>query len=484
MRQQCCRDNEESWFGVRGGMQGEEDRIDGWKSIAAYIGRDRSTAIRWFNERNLPVHSLPGGKSRTVYALKPELDAWMRGGDEPASASIHANGSVAFPLASSVEHAPRPPDALTGSTLQPVLTSKYRRKHIVSALCAVLILCLCAAGVTIGGDAGTSAPDRPLPHAAKAALLRAREDIASRSTDQIDGAIATLTRLSHETPDHAGIHAALAEGYLLAREFGSLPDALALERARSEAEQVLVKRPDSATAWRVLGVVRYWRDRDVVNAGEAFRRAVAAKPGDALAHQWYGNVLADNGETDAAFREFDAARQLNPGAPYLLTDYAWALWSAGRVQEADRLLNNLARRYPTLASVHDCLSVAALARGDLAGYARHLRARASMRGAPELVSYSRLVDQAVGDPVTLQQVMMTRALAQADATSKSDHSWAAFVASSFGDRAQVIAILRRALVQREQWGAFGFTRRIAARWQGDAAVLTALDGLAQPPIEP
>lgn len=50
------------------------DRLDGWKSIAAYLGRDRMTAIRWAKERTLPVHRLPGGKTATVYALKSELD--------------------------------------------------------------------------------------------------------------------------------------------------------------------------------------------------------------------------------------------------------------------------------------------------------------------------------------------------------------------------------------------------------------------------
>ena len=54
-------------------------RIEGWKCIAGYLGRDRSTVIRWARERGLPVHALPGGKSRSVYALQHELDAWASG---------------------------------------------------------------------------------------------------------------------------------------------------------------------------------------------------------------------------------------------------------------------------------------------------------------------------------------------------------------------------------------------------------------------
>jgi hypothetical protein len=53
------------------------ERLDGWKSIAAYLKRDRTTVIRWTRERGLPVHRLPGGRTGTVYALKHELDRWL-----------------------------------------------------------------------------------------------------------------------------------------------------------------------------------------------------------------------------------------------------------------------------------------------------------------------------------------------------------------------------------------------------------------------
>ena len=54
-----------------------DQRLDGWKAIANYLGRERTTAIRWGNERGLPVHRVPGGKTGTVYALRAELDTWL-----------------------------------------------------------------------------------------------------------------------------------------------------------------------------------------------------------------------------------------------------------------------------------------------------------------------------------------------------------------------------------------------------------------------
>ncbi len=55
------------------------NRIDSWKEIAAYLGRDARTAIRWEKERGLPVHRVPGGQRQAVFAYQHELDAWLAG---------------------------------------------------------------------------------------------------------------------------------------------------------------------------------------------------------------------------------------------------------------------------------------------------------------------------------------------------------------------------------------------------------------------
>jgi len=52
-------------------------RLDAWKEIAEYIGRDVRTAIRWERERRLPVHRVPGGKRGAVFAFTHEIDGWL-----------------------------------------------------------------------------------------------------------------------------------------------------------------------------------------------------------------------------------------------------------------------------------------------------------------------------------------------------------------------------------------------------------------------
>jgi serine/threonine-protein kinase len=52
--------------------------LNSWKEIASYLNRDIRTLQRWERSKDLPIHRLPGGDKPAVYALKSELDAWLR----------------------------------------------------------------------------------------------------------------------------------------------------------------------------------------------------------------------------------------------------------------------------------------------------------------------------------------------------------------------------------------------------------------------
>ena len=56
------------------GTQGR--RLESWKEIAAYLGRDVTTVRRWEKGEKLPVHRHLHHKLGSVYAYTTELDAW------------------------------------------------------------------------------------------------------------------------------------------------------------------------------------------------------------------------------------------------------------------------------------------------------------------------------------------------------------------------------------------------------------------------
>lgn len=55
------------------------DRLDSWKEIAAYLKRDVRTVQRWEKTEKLPVRRHLHEKLGSVYAFKPEIDAWSEG---------------------------------------------------------------------------------------------------------------------------------------------------------------------------------------------------------------------------------------------------------------------------------------------------------------------------------------------------------------------------------------------------------------------
>src|SRR6267154_972679 len=51
-------------------------RLESWKEVAAYLGRDVTTVQRWEKREGLPVRRLQHTRLGSVYAYTGELDAW------------------------------------------------------------------------------------------------------------------------------------------------------------------------------------------------------------------------------------------------------------------------------------------------------------------------------------------------------------------------------------------------------------------------
>lgn len=56
----------------------EEDRLDSWKEIAAFLKKDVRTVQRWEKSNGLPVHRYSQDKTGSVYSYKSEIAVWMR----------------------------------------------------------------------------------------------------------------------------------------------------------------------------------------------------------------------------------------------------------------------------------------------------------------------------------------------------------------------------------------------------------------------
>jgi len=72
--------------GPRIGADARGRRLESWKEIAVYLGRDVTTVRRWEKREGLPVYRLLHSRLGSVYAYTAEIDAWRdKGAPVPLS---------------------------------------------------------------------------------------------------------------------------------------------------------------------------------------------------------------------------------------------------------------------------------------------------------------------------------------------------------------------------------------------------------------
>ena len=402
-------------------MASDNRRLDGWKVIGAHFGRDRTTAIRWANERAMPVRRMPGGKTATVFAHTAELDAWA-----------------------------------AGQSLAPVIADPAK--------------------------APRKLPDDP---ATAALFMQARSAWAQRSGDGMREAVAAYEAVIAADPGFAPAYAGLADTYILLSEYGAASFATSYPKAQHAAECALAIDPDLASAHRALGSYYFFWARDTVAAGRAFERSLEIAPNDVLTHIWYGNALAENGEYAASQQAHDSARLMDVGPLPLELNQAWLMWLSRDDDEGFRRLQSLVTRYPDNALAHDFLSHAMLGQGNLAGYLDHLEARDRLRGiALEARRASRLRAVLAADG-TAAMLDLAIEFSMVDESERPvpDHSWAAYLASSAGDRLRLITLLTAADERGEAWASAWIADRIIKRWANDSEIVTLAQARPAPKMK-
>jgi len=77
-------------------FSGQDDQLQSWKDIGAFLACDQRTARRW-EELGMPVHRIPRAKRSRVVASRRELTQWLRG--RPDLEPPVATGSPILPAA-------------------------------------------------------------------------------------------------------------------------------------------------------------------------------------------------------------------------------------------------------------------------------------------------------------------------------------------------------------------------------------------------
>lgn len=442
------------------------NRLNGWKAISNYFGCDRSTVMRWAQNRKLPVYRVPGGKQGSVFALEHELAAWsVQLGSQPDQTE---------------------PDQ-PAETIETIATEKPPRSWpwAVPLLVAVLALAFLAALFIGNTVAPTPKAEMPANAVAATDYLSARDHWAKRTPKDLGAAIKLYQTVITREPNFAPAYAGLAEAWLVFREYGEVGDLEAYSAAQTAAIRALALDPDLPSAHRAMGFIHYWRENDGPRAIASFKRAIALDARDSQTHFWFANVLADLGDHTNARTEYDRARLLSPGSRIIEVEAACAEWQAGRDASALERLNALAKRYPEDATIHNCLAWVHISHGDIVKFAEEYAIMARDRHEAVLMDRANKLSAAVvRNPRLAHRIVtadMRRELARGERLGRETP---ALYASAMGDRSELLALMIDARKSGEIWYSASITSRIAARWRDDAEIMRLLKTLRAPSTKP
>ncbi len=134
---------------------------------------------------------------------------------------------------------------------------------------------------------------------------------------------------------YAPAWAGLSDAYHLQSLWGYLPHEVGLPRAKETALKAIALDETLSEAHVSLSGV-WLQEWDWTAMENALTRAIALDPNNAMAHQWYGYVLAALGRFDSAVAEMRHALALDPLSPNKKNSLAATYYRAGRYDEALR----------------------------------------------------------------------------------------------------------------------------------------------------
>ena len=178
---------------------------------------------------------------------------------------------------------------------------------------------------------------------------------------------------------YAQAYAWLASTHQILGEFGHVPASEAYPKAKDAALKAIEIDSTTAEAYSVLGSIRGYYDWDWAGSEAAYKKAIELNPNSVVAHWNYGILLlTPTLRHDEAIAELKRALELEPLAPWIGADLAWAYNAAKRFEEAIAASQSVIDLDPSFPLSHASLGYAFLETG------RYEEAFAELRKEVEL----------------------------------------------------------------------------------------------------
>ncbi len=405
-------------------------RLDSWKEIAAFFGRDERTVNRWEKELGLPVHRLPGRAKGPVYAYADELAAWMatpheEGASEPGNVTVSGDAQLGpvLVLASAVE----PESASTASPTREVrlrwMTSGWFVAGGMLAVAGLLgwVLLQDSRLPSLrtkstkniseqSSSAGVVQASTP-PHnpEAEQLYLKGRYYWNRRTPDDLIKAVDFFTQAIVKDPGYSNAYVGLADCYNLLREYTLMPPSEAYPRALAAAQKAVELDDKSSEAHASVAFASFYGRWDVATADREFQRAIELDPENAVAHHWYATYLAMLRRLPESLTEIDRAQALDPTSTSILADKGDLLLVAGNTDEALALLKQMEATDPNFVSIPRYLKNVYFAKSDYPNFLAEWRKEALL--VHDAASLALVTDAEKGYAAGGEKGMLERILA-------------------------------------------------------------------------
>jgi tetratricopeptide (TPR) repeat protein len=373
-------------------------RLDSWKEIAAFFGRDERTVNRWEKELGLPVHRLPGRAKGPVYAYTDELASWMATPHEAGAASELGAQAVAgieqlgpvLVRASAPDTELEPAAVPTRDAGPGWIASGWLVAGGMLAVAGVLGWALLhdsrAPGLRTkstksmsgqSSSAGVVQASTP-PHNPEAEqfYLKGRYYWNKRTPDDLTKAVDYFTQAIVKDPSYSNAYVGLADCYNLLHEYTLMPSSEAYPRALAAAQKAVELDDKSSEAHASLGFASFYGRWDVATADREFQRAIELDPDNAVAHHWYATYLAMLRRSSESLTEIDRAQALDPSSTSILADKGDLLLVAGRLDESLALLKQMEATEPKFVSPPRYLKLVYYAKADYPNFLAEWRKEA------------------------------------------------------------------------------------------------------------
>lgn len=397
-------------------------KLDSWKEIASYLGREVRTVQRWEKTNGLPVRRLYHEQRGSVYAFTEELDRWVASREPGILASPGVDQPAPGPLR---------------------IRAGFGAVAICAAALAVVLIAQRVASQPQAAASRSAAMIAMSP--AREAYLRGLYFLQLQTREGLDKSIAEFTSALGADPKLAAAAAGIAEAHTYLSS--GVEYVANVKAAREFSVRALHIDAKSAEAHESAAAIALYVDWNWPLADAEYKQALALDPDLASAHNNYAQLAAIMGRENVAVAEAQRAWQLQPLSPTYGASLGWFYYWARDYDRAIATSRQVLQSQPGFYSAQQCVIRALVKQGKLA----EARSEVIQRMKERSIDYRAAGLEAESPELAINNYYQWRLerLRETEKTGQYPAFDLALTLAALGDRDGFIECMQKSFAQRK-----------------------------------